>query len=107
MITPSETEGRELIPLVSSSWGEASHQHEGEEVSKKTLCPYPWIDAAWSGLGCIYFNSTADVTWEEAANWCQHPDNNALLLEIQLKLQLDFIRSELMLLQDRLVDWRH
>ena len=94
-----------LISIFSSSWGEASHQHVREEVSKETLCPDSWIDAMSSGSGCLYFNSTADVTWEEAANWCQL--YNASLLEIWLKLQLDFIRSELMFLQDNGVsrDW--
>ena len=98
-----------LISLFSSSWGEASHQRVGEEVSKQTgevsdNCPDHWIDASLSGLGCLYFNSTAAVSWEDALSWCQHPDNNALLLEIWSELQLEFIRSELMLLQDNGVD---
>ena len=54
--------------------------------------------------GCLFFNST---TWLEAAELCQHPDNNASLVEIWSELQLDFIRSELMFLQDNGVgyDW--
>merc|ERR1711953_126638 len=101
-----------LLSLFSSSWGEVSHQHEGEVVSKQTeevsgLCPDHWIDATLSGLGCLYFNSTAAVSWEDASRLCQDPDNNASLVEIWSELQLDFIRSELMFLQDNGVnnDW--
>ena len=98
-----------LISIVSSFPGEASHQQLGEEVSEQKgevsdNCPDHWIDASLSGLGCLFFNSTAAVSWEDALSWCQHPDNDALLLEIWSELQLDFIRSELMLLQDNGVD---
>ena len=96
-----------LLPLVFSSWGEAeaSHQHVGEVVSEQPkevsgVCPDHWIDATLTGLGCLYFNSSTTATWEEASNWCQHPDNNASLLEIWSELQLDFVRSELTFLQD-------
>merc|ERR550532_253334 len=98
-----------LLSLFSPSWGEASLQHLGKVVSKQTeevsgLCPEHWIDATLSGLGCLYFNSTVAITWEEAANLCQHPDNNASLVEIWSELQLEFVRSELMFLQDNGVD---
>merc|ERR1712210_69076 len=94
-----------LISLFCSSWGEASLQHVGEQTEEVSgLCPDHWIDATLSGLGCLYFNSSTTVSWEEAANWCQHPDNNASLLEIWSELQLDFTRSELMFLQDNGVD---
>ena len=62
------------------------------------------IDATLSGLGCLFFNSTTTATWLEAAELCQHPDNNASLVEIWSELQLDFIRSELMFLQGNGVD---
>ena len=98
-----------LLSLFCSFWGEVSLQYAGEEVSKQTgevsgLCPEHWIDATLSELSCLFFNSTVNVTWEEAANWCQHPDNNASLLEIGSEMQLDFVRRELILLQDNRVD---
>ena len=72
-----------LVSLLFCSVGAttATHPDEAEQVSKKAkgfsgLCPDDWIDATPSGLGCIYFNSTGGVTWEEASSWCQHPDNN-------------------------------
>merc|ERR1719391_2002647 len=94
-----------LLYLFFFSLGEASLQHVGEVVSKETgevsgLCPDHWIDATLSGLGCLYFNSSTSVAWEEASNWCQHPDNNASLVEIWSELQFDFVRSELMFLLD-------
>ena len=44
---------------------------------------------------------------EEASAYCQHPDNNALLVEIWSELQLDFIIDEMVFLQDNGVsnDW--
>ena len=95
-----------LTALIFCSWGEAVQvSKQMEEVS--SLCPDHWIDATLSGLGCLYFNSSTTATWEEASNLCQHPDNNASLLEIWSELQLDFVRSELMFLQDNGVssDW--
>ena len=96
-----------LFPLllslsVCSSWGEASLQHVGSKQPEENsgLCPDHWIDATLSGLGCLYFNSSSGATWEEASNWCQHPDNNASLLEIWSELQLDFVQSELILLDN-------
>ena len=100
-----------LVSLLFCSGGAttATHPDEAEQVSKQAkgfsgLCPDEWINATPSGLGCIYFNSTAGATWEEASSWCQHPDNNASLLEIWSELQFDFVRSELMFLQDNGVD---
>merc|ERR1712150_17010 len=71
------------------------------------LCPAHWIDATLSGLGCLFFNSTTEATMKAASAFCQHPDNNASLVEIWSELQFDFIRSELMFLQDNGVgnDW--
>ena len=63
------------------------------------LCPDHWIDATLSGLGCLFFNTTS-ATMEAASVYCQHPDNNASLVEIWSELQFDLIRSELMFLQD-------
>ena len=68
------------------------------------LCPDHWIDATLSGLGCLFFNSTTTATMEAASAFCQHPDNNASLVEIRAELQFDFIRSELIFLQDNGVD---
>ena len=62
------------------------------------VCPDHWIDATLTGLGCLYFNSSSEATWEEAGNLCQA--NDASLVEIKSDLQMDFVRSELVFLQD-------
>ena len=63
-----------LVSLLFCSGGAttATHPDEAEQVSKQAkgfsgLCPDEWINATPSGLGCIYFNSTAGATWEEAS----------------------------------------
>ena len=89
--------------LLLCSWGEA------RQVSKQTeedldRCPDHWIDATATGLGCLYFNSSEKVTWEEAADFCQAPENDASLIEIWSEVQLDFVKSKLMFLQDNGVD---
>ena len=91
-----------LAVLLFSTWEVKAVQvtnQTGDEVSS-SLCPQHWIDASLTGLGCLYFNSSSEVTWEEAGNICQAPENDALLLEIGSELQLDFVRSELVFLQD-------
>ena len=81
---------------------------------ESTGCPAHWIDSTLNGLGCLFFNSSRDhiqdeldVTWLEAAYWCQQPENNASLVQIDSEVQLDFVRSVLLLLQDNevLTNW--
>merc|ERR1712192_53112 len=105
-----ETERVELIPNISMLLPLVAtllfcSQGEALQVSKLTeegsgSCPDHWIDATVNGLGCLYFNSSTEVNWEEAGKLCQAPENEASLLEIETELQFDFVRSELMLLQD-------
>ena len=64
-----------------------------------SACPDHWVDATLTGMGCLLFNSTTSYTWEEANNYCQR-DENASLVEIWTSLQLDIIRTELILLTD-------
>ena len=70
-------------------------------------CPDGWLEAAHAGMGCLYFNSTTKVMWEEAASYCQSDEMNASLVEIWTELQLDFVRSELMSLAENGIedDW--
>ena len=50
-------------------------------------------------MGCVLFNTTASMTWEEANNYCQQ-DENGTLLQIWNELQFDFIRMELGFIYD-------
>ena len=66
-----------LTTLLLCSWA------EGRQISKQTKedsdpCPDHWIDAMETGLGCLYFNSSKGVTWEEAANICKAPENKTI-----------------------------
>jgi len=81
-----------LLFLVST---ESFPAHEKDS----TACPDHWVDATLTGLGCLLFNSTTAYSWELANNYCQR-DENASLVEIWTSLQLDFIRTELILLTD-------
>ena len=73
-----------------------------EEASNP--CPSGWLDATLSGMGCLFFNSTTKVQWEEAAIWCQSDGRNASLVEIWTELQLDIVRSELLVLAQNGID---
>ena len=96
-----------LLPLLAilllCSGGEARQLPKLTEEDSG-LCPDHWIDATGTGLGCLYFNSSSEVTWEEAAKLCQAPENNASLIEIWSEVQHEFVRSKLMFLQDNGVD---
>ena len=67
------------------------------DETDSSTCPEHWVDASLTGLGCLLFNSTKAYGWEEANNYCQR-DENASLVEIWTSIQLDFIRTELILL---------
>merc|ERR1711953_1424202 len=108
LLTSSETKRFDfdctmLLPLLTillfCSLGLAE-QPVSKEKEVSGLCPDHWIDGTLSGLGCLYFNSSTTANWEEAANWCQHPDNDASLVEISSELQFDFVRGELIFLQE-------
>ena len=63
------------------------------------LCPEPWVDGSSVGLGCLLFNSSLALTWDEANNFCQFT-SNATLLEILTEEQLIFTQLELTRLAD-------
>ena len=50
-------------------------------------------------MGCLLFNNTASMTWEEANIYCQDSENGTLL-QIWSELQFDFIRMELAFIYD-------
>ena len=57
---------RETVPLSQS-----------QETSN---CPEKWLDASFVDMGCLYFNTTQDVTWEDANSICQ--GSNSTLIDI-------------------------
>merc|ERR1712130_50616 len=75
----------------------------GGEASKDTRlsgnCPDKWVDASFVDMGCLYFNTTAGMTWDNANSMCQM-DANSTLLEITLEMQMSFIRMQLAVIED-------
>ena len=64
-------------------------QYSIEKNLEKNICADGWIQATWVDLGCVLFNSTKILNWEEANIACQEVENGRLL-EIRTEEQLDF-----------------
>merc|ERR1712012_936060 len=86
-----------VLVLSSTSAGAVS---ETELAERKTLgetseaCPEKWLDASFMEMGCLFFNNTAAMTWEEAYISCKK-NSNANLVEIQSEMQMGFLQMEL------------
>merc|ERR1712037_478541 len=70
---------RETVPLSQS-----------QETSN---CPEKWLDASFVDMGCLFFNATKGVTWEEANSVCQR--SNSMLVDISTEVQMGFLQMEL------------
>ena len=70
---------RETVPLSQS-----------QETSN---CPEKWLDASFVDMGCLYFNTTQDITWEDANAICQR--SNSTLIDISTEMQMGFLQMEL------------
>lgn len=57
-------------------------------------CPDKWLDASFVEMGCLFFNNTAAVDWEEANVICKEY-SNATLVDIQSEMQVGFLQMEL------------
>ena len=73
---------------------------ESKLAERKTLgetsatCPDKWLDASFVEMGCLFFNNTAAVDWEEANVICEKY-SNATLVDIQTEMQMGFLQMEL------------
>jgi len=70
-------------------------------TTSKIPCPEGWIDASYMDLGCIFF-ANRGFDWPEADRYCQ--DNSSALIEIYSQAHMDFIRSELFVLENFIGD---
>ena len=70
---------RETVPLSQS-----------QETSN---CPEKWLDASFLDMGCLYFNATQGVVWEDANSICQR--SNSTLIDISTEMQMGFLQMEL------------
>merc|ERR1712113_417503 len=57
-------------------------------------CPDKWLDASFMEMGCLFFNNTLGVNWEEANVVCKMTPN-ATLVDIQSEMQMGFLQMEL------------
>jgi len=55
------------------------------------------MDASYMDLGCIFF-ANRGFSWADADNYCQ--ENSSALLEVYSQTHMDFIRSELFVLEN-------
>ena len=73
---------------------------ESKLAERKTLgetsatCPDKWLDASFVEMGCLFFNNTAAVDWEEANVICKEY-SNATLVDIKTEMQMGFLQMEL------------
>merc|ERR1712126_787768 len=60
----------------------------------KSNCPEKWLEASFMDMGCLYFNSTKDLNWEDANSICQM-NSNSTLVDISTEVQMGFLQMEL------------
>ena len=77
-------------PADTASWSRLAERKAGVSGN----CPDKWFDASFVDMGCLFFNNTAAVTWEEANVIC-HKYSNSSLVEIQSEMQMNFLKMEL------------
>merc|ERR1712004_592743 len=63
-------------------------------ISVSGQCPDKWQDASFMEMGCLFFNNTVAVNWEEANVICEMTPN-ATLVDIQSEVQMGFLQMEL------------
>merc|ERR1711915_488033 len=63
-------------------------------------CQNGWVDASFVDMGCLYFNSSTHVSWDDAVSSCHVATPNSSLVEITTEIQMDFIQMELGVLAD-------
>merc|ERR1711953_271951 len=70
-------------------------QDGGEAQSQtKSNCPDKWLDASFAEMGCLFFNSTEALTWEDANLACQRSSNSTSVV-ITSEIQMGFLQMEL------------
>merc|ERR1719341_1008642 len=72
------------------SYRETAPLSQSQETSN---CPEKWLDASFVDMGCLYFNTTQDITWEDANSICQR--SNSTLIDISTEMQMGFLQMEL------------
>merc|ERR1712192_259914 len=66
-----------IFPLGKSASKPQAQQRDAQSQSKGN-CPHKWVDASFVDMGCLYFNATAALTWDDASSMCQMSSNSTL-----------------------------
>merc|ERR1712012_1537680 len=85
-----------VLVLSSASANTVSESKLAERKSETSgNCPEKWLDASFMEMGCLFFNNTKEVDWEEANVICEKFSSNATLVDIQSEMQMGFLQMEL------------
>merc|ERR1711934_79433 len=82
-----------LSSTLASEHGETAMLSQAESQSMSN-CPEKWFDASFMDMGCLYFNTTQDLTWDDANTMCQK-NTNGTLVDIVTEMQMGFLQMEL------------
>merc|ERR1711881_218334 len=85
--SPSVFPPRDTDPLPQERHGEAQSQ-------TKSNCPDKWLDASFMDMGCLFFNATEALTWDDANSMCQM-SSNSTLVDVATEVQMGFLQMEL------------
>merc|ERR1712154_72384 len=85
-----------LLTVVFASASAFSHRETVPLSQSLTAsnCPEKWLDASLVDMGCLYFNTTNFLTWEEGNAICKMTPNSSLV-DISTEVQMDFLRLQL------------
>merc|ERR1712198_471818 len=82
-----------LFPLGERS-PESQAWHVEAQSETTANCPDKWLDASFMDMGCLYFNSTEGLTWDDANSMCAM-SSNSTLVDIATEVQMGFLQMEL------------
>ena len=58
-------------------------------------CPLMWTDATHAGLGCLFFETSQNMTWEEAQVFCTTLHLGSYLVEIKNEKHQDYLEMKM------------
>merc|ERR1712037_518113 len=86
-----------LLTVVFSSASASAFSYRDtvplSQSQETSNCPEKWLDASFVDMGRLYFNTTQEITWEDANAICQ--GSNSTLIDISTEMQMGFLQMEL------------
>merc|ERR1712037_522143 len=83
-----------IFVLSSTSASEHGETALLSQAQSQSNCPEKWLDASFMDMGCLYFNTTLALTWDDANAMCQM-STNSTLVDIVTEMQMGFLQMEL------------